>query len=216
MIIGKGTFKRCLQLLLLSPLLLTNAQAGNDEELPLECEIDCVSPYGDVLGVSMRGVEAYSNCQSSCVIYDSNHWEGTYTGIKWQCVEYARRWLLINKGATYGDVDIAADIWNKINHLTDISTGSLLQLESYNNGSKQPPRVGDLLVYSREFNDTGHVAIVMDADYENGVIKVAEQNYNNQPWPDEYSRKIGLVMREGNYWLQDKYLLGWKHIKTRH
>ena len=80
------------------------------------------------------------------------------------------------------------------------------------NGSEQPPRVGDLLIYARELNHTGHVAIVIDTDYEDGVIAVAEQNYNNEPWPDDYSRKIELVRREGNYWLLDKHLIGWKHL----
>jgi glutathionylspermidine amidase/synthetase len=147
------------------------------------------------------------------VIYDSNHWKDVYTGIKWQCVEYARRWLLIKKGATFGDVDIAADIWNKINHLTDISTDSPLPLESHVNGSEQPPQVGDLLVYASEFQDTGHVAVVIETDFDDGVIEVAEQNYTNEPWTDDYSRKIELVRHEGNYWLLDKYLLGWKHLK---
>ena len=215
MIIRTGTARTCLLLLILSPLLLTSAQADNDEELPSECEIDCVSPYGNVLGVSRRGVEAYSNCQSDCVIYEPNQWKGEYTGIKWQCVEYARRWLLMNKGMTYGDVDFAADIWNEINHLTDISTNRPHPLETHLNGSNQPPRVGDLLVYASEFNDTGHVAVVIDADYEDGVIAVAEQNYNNETWPDDYSRKIELVRREDNYWLLDEYLLGWKHLKDR-
>ena len=212
MIVRAGTSSRCLLLLLLSSLLLNNARAGNDKQLPSECQADCVSPYGNVLGVSKRGVEAYSNCHSRCVIYDPNHWKGAYTGIKWQCVEYARRWLLIKKGAIFGDVDIAADIWNNINHLTDISTDSPLPLASHVNGSKQPPQVGDLLIYASEFNDTGHVAVVIDTDFEDGVIEVAEQNYNNEPWPDDYSRKINLVRHEGNYWLLDKYLLGWKHL----
>lgn len=211
MLTRTGSPDRCLLVLLFSSLLSSGAFADNDEQLPFECQIDCASPYGNVLGVSKRGVEAYSNCHSSCVIHDSNYWEGIYTGLKWQCVEYVRRWLLINKGANYGEVDIAADIWNDIDHLTDVSTGRPLPLESHLNGSKQPPQVGDLLIYAREFNDTGHVAIVIETDYEGGVIAVGEQNYTNEPWPDDYSRKIELVRDAGNYWLLDKYLLGWKH-----
>ncbi|MDP2193741.1 MAG: hypothetical protein Q8K36_04385, partial [Alphaproteobacteria bacterium] len=34
------------------------------------------------------------------------------TGMKWQCVEYARRWLIQNKGLTFDDVTYAWQIWD--------------------------------------------------------------------------------------------------------
>ncbi|MDH5473514.1 MAG: CHAP domain-containing protein [Gammaproteobacteria bacterium] len=197
---------------ILLALILNTAFAGNIKELPVACNTNCISPYGTVLGVSKRGIEAYSNCNSGCVIFEPNNLKNTYTGIKWQCVEYARRWLLINKGAVYGDVDTAADIWDKINNLTDVNTNITLQLESHLNGSKQAPQVGDLLIYSKEFNNTGHVAVVLNVDYKNGFIEVGEQNYTNDLWPGNYARKIELIKKSDIYWLLDQYLLGWKHI----
>ncbi len=200
-----------LSILLGLPIAAATADSPN-REIPVACQTDCVAPYGKVLGVSTGGVEAYSNCQSNCVIFEPNKWKGTYTGIKWQCVEYARRWLLVHKGAVYGDVDIAADIWDKIDHLTHVASNRKIPLESHLNGSKQPPRVGDLLVYARAFYNTGHVAVVTDVDYENGVIEVGEQNYNNEPWPEDYARTIELITKGDNFWLLDAYLLGWKHV----
>jgi glutathionylspermidine amidase/synthetase len=167
------------------------------------------------LGASQSGVEAYSNCQSLCKRYDPNTWKGIYTGVKWQCVEYARRWLLINKGAVYGDVEVAADIWNKIDHLIHVATNKELPLEAHLNGSEKPPQRGDLLVYARAFYDTGHVAVVTHVDHENGVLEVAEQNFNNQPWTGDYARTIEFVKKGSNYWLLDGYLLGWKHVKDQ-
>ena len=79
--------------------------------LPQACTESCVTPYGVVLGMTADGVKSYSNCQAQCVVFDPNQIEGTYTGIKWQCVEFARRWLIQNRGMTFGDVDVAADIW---------------------------------------------------------------------------------------------------------
>jgi glutathionylspermidine amidase/synthetase len=146
------------------------------------------------------------------VINEPNHWKNVYTGIRWQCVEYARRWLLVNKGAVYSDVDVAADIWDEIDHLTDVRTNRELPLESHLNGSMQPPQVGDLLIYASELYGTGHVAVVLDTDYEDGVIEVGEQNYRNEPRPDDFARKIELVKKGDNYWLLDGYLLGWKHV----
>lgn len=192
--------------------VVNSALAGNTrEDLPSACQTDCKSPYGMVLGESPRGVSAYSNCQSACVIFSPNRWKGTYTGIKWQCVEYARRWLLINTGAVFGDVDIAADIWDKVDHLTDVRTGQQIPLESRLNGSTKAPQVGDLLIYARAFEGTGHVAVVTAIDIKSGTVEVSEQNFDNEPWPQHYARRIPYVRHGEDYWLLDGYLLGWKH-----
>ena len=75
--------------------------------LPPQCTDLCDVPYGEVLGVTRDGTTSYSNCQADCVVFDPNQEQGTYSGIKWQCVEYARRWLIRNRGITFGDVDVA-------------------------------------------------------------------------------------------------------------
>ncbi len=200
-------------ILLLVPALNPAFASDAKNELPPACRTDCVSPYGSVLGADSDKVKAYSNCQSNCVIFEPNKWHGTYTGIKWQCVEYARRWLLIHKGMVYGDVDVAADIWNKIDHLTRVSTKKQVPLKSYVNGSIHAPEVGDLLVYARAFYNTGHVAVVTEVDLKKGLIKVGEQNYNNKPWPGNYARSIQLYKKGDHYWLLDAYILGWKHAE---
>jgi len=197
---------------ILLSLSLHTTYANTAEELPIECKTDCATPYGEVLGVSPGGINAYSNCQDSCVNPERNTWKNTYTGIKWQCVEYARRWLLVNKGAVYDDVDTAADIWNEIDHLTDVESNRSLPLESRLNGSEHAPQVGDLLIYASAFHGTGHVAVVTDVDIANGFIEVGEQNYNNEPWPADFARKIHLFKTNNNYWLIDESLIGWKHL----
>lgn len=213
--VSDRTLHKLLSIILLLPAY-NGAFAENPiNEPPVACQTECKSPYGKMLGKSPRGIEAYSNCQSGCVIFEPNNWNGTYTGIKWQCVEYARRWLLVNTGAVYGDVDIAADIWDKIDHLTDIKTKHPIPLEARLNGSTQAPEVGDLLIYAKAFNSTGHVAVITGIDINNGLVEVSEQNFNNEYWPDDYARKIMLIRKGGNYWLLDGYLLGWKHAKTQ-
>jgi glutathionylspermidine amidase/synthetase len=210
------TLKTCLSLFIALSLLAIQPVFADvaKRNIPDTCTTQCVSPYGKILGKSPSGVEAYSNCRSECVIFEPNKKDGTYTGIKWQCVEYARRWLLVHKGAVYGDVDIAADIWNKIDHLTHVENKKKLQLASYVNGSTQAPRIGDMLIYAKAFYGTGHVAIVTDVDLKNGFVKVGEQNYNNDPWPGDYARKIDLINKNGKYWLLDGYILGWKRVKN--
>jgi len=203
-----------LPLVLLAPVVSSAFADNANKEIPDACQSGCNTPYGEVLGKSPRGIEAYSNCQSGCVIFEPNKWNGTYTGIKWQCVEYARRWLLINTGAVYGDIDIAADLWDKINFLTDVKTNRQIPLESHINGSEQAPEVGDLLVYAKAFNGTGHIAVVTGLDINNGLVEVSEQNFNNEFWPDNHAREIMLIKNHNNYWVLDGYLLGWKHANT--
>jgi hypothetical protein len=203
---------RHLLFIVLLALVSGIADAGNtNKELPAACQTACATPYGMLLGESPRGIKAYSNCRPGCVIFEPNQWSGTYTGIKWQCVEYARRWLLINTGTVFGDVDIAADIWDRIDHLTDVKTRKQIPLETRLNGSKQVPQVGDLLIYAKAFNGTGHVAVVTGMDVNGGLVEVSEQNFHNESWPAHYARAITLIQNGGNYWLLDGYLLGWKH-----
>ena len=82
------------------------------QSIPEQCKLDCIHPFGKILGTSPSGVTAYSNCSNQCVNPEPQFTNEIFTGIKWQCVEYARRWLLVNKQVVYGDVDIAEDIWN--------------------------------------------------------------------------------------------------------
>jgi glutathionylspermidine amidase/synthetase len=191
---------------------VATAQA-EEQGLPQQCSTDCVTTYGSVLGVSPPDIKAYSNCQPGCVIFQPNTYNGVYTGIKWQCVEFARRWLLEQKGAVYGDVDIAADIWTKIDYLTEVATGKKIPLASYVNGSTQAPGVGDLLIYASEFLGTGHVAVITGIDNKAATIEVGEQNYNNTPWSSDHARSIPFIKKGDQYWLLDGYLLGWKQIQ---
>ncbi len=195
-------------LLLVGGGLLSPAGAA----LPEQCQSDCVSAYGQVLGKSPSGVEAYSNCNAACVVFEPSKVNGTYTGIKWQCVEYARRWLLVHDGVVYGDVDVAADLWNKVDHVSSVPAGKESRLETFVNGSASAPQAGDLLIYGREYLGTGHVAVITSVDLKEGAVKVAEQNFRNEKWPGDYARKIPLLQRDGSYWLLDAYLLGWKRV----
>jgi CHAP domain len=195
-----------------SPGLLLAKDSGPDAVLPAACRTGCDTAYGALLGTAAGGVPAYSNCSAGCVVFVPNTEQGVYTGIRWQCVEFARRWLLQHQGAVYGDVDVAADIWDRIDHLDRIADRQALPLTAYPNGSRQAPAVGDLLVYARAYLGTGHVAVITAVDLPARRIRVAEENYLNRKWPGDYAREIELVVRDGRYWLLDAYLLGWKHV----
>lgn len=192
----------------------TSPQKPASGEIPQACKVDCVTNYGEILGTSPDGQAAFSNCKSNCVVFQPNFIDDRFTGIKWQCVEYARRWLLTNKGMVYGDVDIAADIWGKITYFTVIEDGSQVSTVNILNGATETPQVGDLLVYGKDFLGTGHVAVVTEVGANHSFVKVAEQNFANAKWPGNYARTIDIVEKNGRFWLLDPYILGWKRAKV--
>ncbi|KAG5504360.1 hypothetical protein JKF63_04809 [Porcisia hertigi] len=55
----------------------------------------CAVGLHDVCGYTQQGVPAYSNGTSRTWTKTKNYCEGFFMGYKWQCVEFARRWLWI-------------------------------------------------------------------------------------------------------------------------
>ncbi len=134
-----------------------------------------------------------------------------YTGIKWQCVEYARRWLLHEFEVVYGDVDIAADIWN-LDQVTSPATGQSFKFDSIVNGSQSKPQRGDLLIYGKEYLGTGHVSVIVAINEEQSTLQLAEQNYLNSRWNLGFAREISYRQEADQFWLLDAYLIGWKRV----
>ena len=208
------SFLKPVTVLVIACLALGGVTAGHagEEPLPDVCYAPCVTSYGDILGKSPAGVVAYSNCSGKCVSRDANHFDDVYTGMQWQCVEFARRWLYRTQGLVFESVDYAYNIWDSIDYLVDVETGGKRKLSRLLNGLAESPRLGDLLVWSSAYLGTGHVAIVLRIDQQAGYVEVAEQNYHNQPWPGSYARRIPLQQGEGGVWLDDADLLGWKRL----
>nr|WP_254700783.1 glutathionylspermidine synthase family protein [Paraglaciecola mesophila] len=170
----------------------------------------------------MDGVVSYSSDYDSV---DENHYpnrkafrsyyDGIYMGYKWQCVEFARRWLYINKGQIFNDVAMAYEIF-KLRSIRDVVNNVELPLNAFANGAKRRPEVGSMLIWDEggEFEHTGHIAIVTEV-FDN-KIRVAEQNMNFSPWPvgQHYAREIeAKIGASGDYWLKcafsESTILGW-------
>lgn len=134
--------------------------------------------------------------------------------IRVQCVEYIRSWLRKEKGMVYGDVEIATDIWDRINYYRRVSDGHLISVASIPNGSRQPPKIGDLVIYCKEFLGIGHVAVISEIDLERNVIGVCEYDYGIQHRHPEQRRYISLISFSGCFWILDAYVIGWKQIQN--
>ncbi|MDW3095143.1 MAG: CHAP domain-containing protein [Gammaproteobacteria bacterium] len=186
--------------------------AAHADDLPQDCSSDCIVYYGETLGESISGVKAYSNCNNTCVNPTPYFVSDTFTGIKWQCVEYARRWLLTNYDVVYGDVDIAADIWD-LKEVGSPNKNIQKPFISIVNGDKQHGvQRGDLLIYSQEFHGTGHVAVILKVDEENQKLYLGEQNFDNNKWHGGFARDIPYIKRNQEIWVLDAYLIGWKRV----
>lgn len=86
-----------------------------------------------------------------------------------------------------------------------------VSLKGIENGSKCKPVVGNLLIYNRGGSDIpyGHVAIITEVS-DTG-IKVAEQNWNNDYWPGDYSRELKYNDTIKEYFVVDSgyEIFGW-------
>ncbi|MBN2752672.1 MAG: glutathionylspermidine synthase family protein, partial [Rhodospirillaceae bacterium] len=178
--------------------------------------------FGAVLGYAPGGVPVYSSDYESASAEEYPNRasfrhvvDGVSMGHKWQCVEFARRWLYQTQGMIFRDVAMAYDIF-KLRALRVVADGSLRPLKAFRNGAKRWPEPGALLIWNEggEFVVTGHVAIVTEVFADR--VRCVEQNVDNCPWPDgqTYSRELtASVAADGSYWIEctfgDATILGW-------
>lgn len=138
-------------------------------------------------------VPCYSSDYDSAdrhVDYDSQSAEGVFFGYKWQCVEFARRWLVLNKKVTFQSIPMAYHIF-QLPNVIRLSDGQRLPMIGHLNGSTTHPMAGDVLIWSAGGNKigrTGHVAIITAASSE--WVRVAEQVQCCDEWCD--CRNISL------------------------
>ena len=178
--------------------------------------------FGTVLGVAPGGVEVYSSDYNTADDIElptrqsyRSYIDDVYMGYKWQCVEFARRWLYLNFGYVFDDVAMAYDIF-RLRAVRAVRENRILPLHSFRNGSRRHPEYGNLLIWSEggDFETTGHVAIVTEVTHHH--IRIVEQNYRHRLWPagQNYSRQIEAeVSADGSYRLKcptgDHAILGW-------
>jgi hypothetical protein len=135
--------------------------------------------YGDIIG-SFNGVQSYSNSDNK--INTANYYNNIYTGIKWECVEYVRRYLIINNNITFSNVDSAFEIPN-----AQFMTlhGEIIIPKKNNNLV-----IGSIIIFLKDYevdSPDGHVAII--SSILTSGITIAEQNYNDNIFPRFISYK---------------------------
>ncbi|CAF0759103.1 unnamed protein product [Rotaria sp. Silwood1] len=173
----------------------------------------CV-PFNEIEGIASTNVPAYSNKKSQYFRCERHYVYGVFTGYQWQCVEFARRWLLMRKSCTFKDIPCASNIWTDLSYIERITDGQHFSLHSVPNGSSELPKKDSLLIYRRSKKMTyGHVAIITDvtSDY----VYITEQNNLYHYWPGDYARRERLRFDNGNYYIDDEDpIYGWMEIEN--
>ncbi|WP_353778417.1 CHAP domain-containing protein [Winogradskyella sp. 3972H.M.0a.05] len=128
--------------------------------------------------------------------------DGYNLGLKWQCVEFVKRYyyehLNHKMPNSYGH---AKDFFNA--NVADGNINSERNLLQFTNGSSSKPEPDDLIIFGGNiFNSYGHVAIVSKVNKDD--IEIVQQNVGNRSRDD-----IDLEFKNGKWYLDDSEILGW-------
>lgn len=153
---------------------------------------------------SLNGVAVYYNGRVGNVDGRALAKDGYNLGLKYQCVEFVKRYyyeeLNHKMPDSYGH---AKDFFNA--QIKDGKINKQRNLMQFNNPSESKPKVNDLLVYAATtLNKYGHVSIVFKVT-ENKV-EIIQQN----PGPFGSSReKYELINKNGKWKIKNDRILGW-------
>lgn len=152
----------------------------------------------------LNGVSVYYNGPVGNVSGRNTTRDGYNLGLKYQCVEFVKRYyyqhLNHRMPDSYGH---AKDFFNK--DLGDGQRNRRRNLIQYTNPSRSKPRADDLLVFNGSaFNSYGHVAIVARVDEDE--VEIIQQN----PGPLGSSRDtFTLTSTNGKWVIGNSRILGW-------
>ena len=153
---------------------------------------------------SLNGVFVYYNSNTGNVLGRNTTADGYNLGLKYQCVEFVKRYyyehLNHKMPDSYGH---AKDFFVK-----GVADGKMVKhrnLHQYTNPSASKPKVNDLLVYDgNAFNKYGHVAIV--SKVTDNKVEIIQQNPGAlAPSRETYK----LSKKDGKWKIEKSKALGW-------
>ncbi len=153
---------------------------------------------------SLNGVYVFYNGAISNVSGRNTTKDGYNLGLKFQCVEFVKRYyyqhLNHKMPDSYGH---AKDFFDRT--LSDGQKNRRRNLVQYSNPSQTKPETGDLVVFDGTvFNQYGHVAIVSKVTKRR--VEIIQQNSG----PNGKSRVSFPLRRKDEKWeIGEKRILGW-------
>ena len=173
-------------------------------------------PFGKPLGITKQKVVSFSNYNKNDNSKNKdqpNYYNNVYTGIKFQSVEFVRRWLISVYKITFESVDNATDIFKLQNFiLVKYPSIKIIIEKCVNDGSKNIA-FGNVIIWDSQggaFDVYGSCAIVVKV--KNNIIFIADQNVSNKSWNGKcYTRKLYLnennMIEDREY--PDTKITGW-------
>lgn len=123
------------------------------------------------------------------------------TGYKYQCIEFVRRWLVVNKKFFFNNVCYAHEIFDKICNVEHVENKTYHSLVSYKNQNKYHPKFADLIIFPISRGQlNGHAGIITCVNSELSYVEIAEQNTDNV-WedPKSFSRRLVMIHYDNFY-----------------
>jgi surface antigen len=153
---------------------------------------------------SLNGISVYYNGGVGNVDGRTLSKDGYNLGLKYQCVEFVKRYyyekLNHKMPDSYGH---AKDFFNS--QIKDGEINKQRNLKQFKNSSKTKPKVDDLVIYSATtLNKYGHVSIV--SNVTESEVEIIQQN----PGPFGNSREKYKLLNENGKWrIDNERILGW-------
>lgn len=150
--------------------------------------------FGTLLGKTKGNVAVYSNANAPRK-RSKNLFKGQFTGLRYECVEFARRFLIAYKQVTFPNVRSATQIWD-LKHFVTVYDKKDVPLRHYLPSVAVRPCVGDLVIFARS-NDSphGHVGVVIGARRykEKLFVYICDQNFTDQPLTHLYNGRMVIT-----------------------
>ncbi|MDB9836463.1 CHAP domain-containing protein [Flavobacteriaceae bacterium] len=153
---------------------------------------------------SLNGVYVYYNGGVGNVVGRELTQDGYNLGLKYQCVEFVKRYYYEEFNHkmpdSYGN---AKDFFNS--KIRDGKINKQRNLYQHTNPSSSKPKINDLIIYSgTALNRYGHVSII--SNVSENEIEIIQQN----PGPFASSReKYVLINVDGKWKINNDRILGW-------
>lgn len=153
---------------------------------------------------SLNGIVVYYNGGVDNVAERNTTTDGYNLGLKYQCIEFVKRYYYEYLGHKMPDsYGHAKDFYDKM--VPDGEINTKRNLVQFTNPSSARPTVSDLLIFDGSLlNKYGHVAIV--SHVEDNLIEIIQQN----PGPFGKSRESYILDNRGGKWkINNSKILGW-------
>jgi len=155
---------------------------------------------------SYNGVPVYYNGYTGNVSGRNKTEDGYNLGLKYQCVEYVKRYYYehLNHKMPY-NMGHANSFFN--NSIKDGDKNTERNLYQFTNPSFTKPEDDDLIVMGG--GKFGHVAIVTKVT--DNKIEIIQQNPSN---PINTREKFNLIFEDSKWYINNKRILGWLRKKN--